>query len=153
MKEGAQEMLSKVLVNIFKLNQIETWSLEKSPQSSVHSLLFLWVPGELSLLSPCRKAAVQGGRSSTGTVPGEMRTGCFSSPTIMNIGFNSSWHCWSLHYSFQWPSGCQNLFTAQWSTWPIVNHQRHTQTCSPLWIETHWLNWPRGLCSEQNKKV
>lgn len=83
---------------------------------------------------PVEKTAVQGGRSAPGTVPGEMRTGCFSSLTIMKVGSNPSWHYWSLHYSFQRPSGCQNHFTAQGSTQPIVNNQRHTQTCSPLWI-------------------
>lgn len=123
-------MFSQLLVNTFKLKQIKPSAFGKSPQSSIHLILFFWMSVQLSLLIHVEKAVGQEGRSSTRTVPGEMRTGCFLGPTKMKTGSNSCWHCWSLHRSFQ-AARTSSLPSDLHCQWWII---RHTQTCSPLWI-------------------
>lgn len=73
--------LTKYFLNRILKNPI-FWEISQSTITDSVSLsartTFPW--------STAEKAAVHGEEASTGTTPGEMRTGCFLGPTIMKVG-------------------------------------------------------------------
>lgn len=99
-----------------------------------------------------RKSSWAWGRSSTLAVPGEIRPGWFFWPNLYEVWLEPFLALLEFTMFTSMASRLPNLFTAQQSLWPTVNHQRHAGTCSPLRI-TGTLTQPAEITVQERMKM